>query len=87
MVDVFDDLYSSKIIEKDRLLKVFKIDDARWKSDTSVEVKLITDFVRDKLIVVHADCQESIWVCKVHWICNSLGVELKYARNMRMDQK
>lgn len=80
IVEVFDELYEIKIHNiqaKEKLRALFKINDARWNSRNSVEVMLVTDFLKEKLTAFHANGEESLfqWVFKVYWVCKPCGIQ------------
>ena len=88
IVAVFDDLYDRKIHNikaKEKLRALFKINDDRWRNRESVEVLLITDYLRKYLTGFHANGEESLlqWVFKVYWDVSH--VELEYAINMHTE--
>lgn len=81
IVAVFDDLYDRKIHNikaKEKLRALFKINDDRWRNRESVEVLLITDYLRKYLTGFHANGEESLlqWVFKVYWECKSCGTRI-----------
>jgi hypothetical protein len=80
VVEVFDNLYAGKIHNiqaKERFLKLFKIKDKRWQINSSVELRLITDYLKSDLSAVHPNGEESLleWVFKTYWVCEKCGAK------------
>ena len=69
VVEVFDHLNTGKIHNiqaKERFIKVFRIKDKRYRKNSSMEVRLITDYLKNNLSAVHPNGEESFlqWVYK-----------------------
>ena len=80
IIAVFDELYERKIHNikaKEKLRDLLEINDGRWKRRESVEVLLITDFLKNNLSAIHTNGEESLlqWVFKVHWLCEPCGTQ------------
>ena len=78
MVGVFDDLYLGLIhnIEaKEKLIKVFALEDKRYKNRDFIEVLSITDFLKERLSVAVARGTDSLfqWIFKLYWKCETCG--------------
>ena len=74
VLSIFHDLHYGRIHNiqaKELLVKVFLIDDGRYKNGDFVETNLITDFMKSKLHVIHTDTSQSTfqWKFIVYWKC------------------
>ena len=80
VVEVFDHLYAGEIHNiqaKERFIKLFKIKDKRYKINSSVELRLITDYLKSNLSAVHPNGEESLleWAYKSYWLCATCGAK------------
>ena len=71
MVEVFDDLYLGlihNIDAKEKLTKVFALEDQRYKNKDFLEVLSITDFFKERLSVAVAKGTDSLfqWTFKLY---------------------